>query len=373
MNSPVSGGSSQTPHSPHTPRTPLAQTLEYPLNQWYVAAGGPEVGRRPLGRRLLGKRIVLYRTEAGAVVAMDDWCPHRGFRFSDSRVIGDTVECGYHGMRFGPDGACTHIPSQESIPATMAVRTYPVVERRDFVWIWPGDAARCDQALLPPALEFDHAALASGFVGTLEVGANAAVAMENVIDITHASLLHPGVVDDADKRELMTTADEVENPAPTVIQTTKRFGAIEVKGYLAIQMGVPEGTVVDRIRIARQYLPGLHTSADIWRDVGDTSRIVAIRIRYVGITPQDGRACLLLAAYSGTTPYDDAACARALATLRQDIVALEATQAYLEEGGADFREVSVRADRAALMARRIIARLHAQETGAGGPRGAGVP
>ena len=49
------------------------------------------------------------------------------------------------------------------------------------------------------------------------------------------------------------------------------------------------------------------------------------------------------------------------AGLRQDLVALASTQAYFEQGAESFKEVSVRADGAALLARRIIAKLAAQE------------
>ena len=42
----------------------------YPLNCWYVAATSDEVGRKLLGRRLLGEDVLLYRQEAGPVVAL---------------------------------------------------------------------------------------------------------------------------------------------------------------------------------------------------------------------------------------------------------------------------------------------------------------
>ncbi|MDB5582980.1 MAG: aromatic ring-hydroxylating dioxygenase subunit alpha [Bradyrhizobium sp.] len=341
-------------------RSLLSQSLTYPRNQWYVAAGRSEVGRKPLARKLLGKHVVLFRTEAGDPVAMTDWCPHRGFRFSNSKLVGDTIECGYHGMRFGANGACVHIPSQESIPPKMAVTTYPLVERREFIWIWLGDIEKMDIALLPAELEFENPAHASSYIGTLDVASNAAVAMENVIDITHASLLHPGILD-TDSWELMTTRDEVETIAPTIIQTTKRFGKMAVKGYLAQTMGVAENDVVDRVRIARQYLPGLHTSTDSYYDPEDSSKVLARRIRYVGITPQDERSCLIFAAYSGTFQYTEASRQIGLATLHQDVIALESTQAYFEQGGAQFKELSVLADQAAMTARRIISRLAAQE------------
>lgn len=345
---------------PEQARGPLAQNLAYPRNHWYVAAGRSEVSRQPLGRKLLGKCIVLYRTESGEAVAMDDWCPHRGFRLSNSELVGDNIRCGYHGISFGPRGHCVHIPSQEAIPAKMAVTTYPVVEGRDLVWIWLGDPAKADPALVPGELEFEDPSDFHGFVGGRSAACNAAVALENVIDITHASLLHPGVLDGTDW-ELMTTPDEVETLQPTILQTTKRFGKMKVTGQLALRNGLADNTEVKRVRIARQYLPGLHTSTEIYYDAETASKVLARRIRYLGITPKDDRSCWVFISYAGTTHYDQVGLQRIMATLQQDMIAVEATQAYFDQG-ADFKEVSVRADSVAIKARRIIASLAAQES-----------
>ncbi|MDB5582978.1 MAG: Rieske (2Fe-2S) domain protein [Bradyrhizobium sp.] len=342
-----------------------AQNLIYPRNQWYVAAGMSEIGRAPLGRRVLERDIVLYRTEAGEAVAMADWCPHRGFRLSKSRLVGDGIECGYHGMRFDSGGNCVHIPSQESIPAKMKVSTYPLIECGPFAWVWLGDEDKADPALIPTAaFELEDPRYHSRFLRSAPVAANAAVGFENAIDITHASLLHPGILD-GDDWELMQTPDELETVSPTVVQTTKRFGKVAVKGYLARTMGVAEGAVVDRIRVSREYLPALHTSIDSYYDADDASILLARRLRYVAFTPQDVRSSYVFAAYSGTFPYDEAADKVGIEALRQDLVAIHMTQKYFDEAGADFKERSIRADRAAMLTRRIIARLAAEEAAEG--------
>jgi vanillate O-demethylase monooxygenase subunit len=47
-------------------------------NAWYIAAWSDEIASRPLARRILGEPIVLFRDSAGAVVALQDRCCHRG-------------------------------------------------------------------------------------------------------------------------------------------------------------------------------------------------------------------------------------------------------------------------------------------------------
>jgi phenylpropionate dioxygenase-like ring-hydroxylating dioxygenase large terminal subunit len=338
----------------------LAQTMRFPVHQWYVAAGSAEVSSNLLGRKLLGKHLVLFRTGEGEVAALSDWCPHRGFRFSSSKMIGDTIQCGYHGMRFNKTGACVEVPSQLNVPSKMEVQRYPVIERSPFVWIWLGDPARADPNLLPPELEFDDPSYYDAYTGTLNIGCNAAVAMENVIDITHASLLHPGAVD-GEEWELMKISDEIEILSPTVIQTTKRFGEMVVRGFLAECMGMKDGQLVNRVRVARQYLPGLHTSTDTFYDPSYPGKILSRGIRYVGITPQDDGSCLEFAATRCTYAIGDETRIAGLAILQQDVIALEATQDYFEQSGDDFKEFSVNADRMALRARRIIAGLSAKE------------
>ena len=68
-----------------------------------------EGGLRPAGAR------VVYRSEAGTPVALDDTCPHRLAPLLTGKLEGDAIECGYHGMTFGADGRWTRIPGQSLI------------------------------------------------------------------------------------------------------------------------------------------------------------------------------------------------------------------------------------------------------------------
>lgn len=114
---------------------------------WYVAAWDHEVTSDGLlARKLLGQPIVLYRDEAGQVVALEDRCCHRAAPLSAGRKEGDCVRCLYHGMKFNSQGICVEIPGQHQIPGKARVRTYPIVERDRFVWIWMGDPAQANPA-----------------------------------------------------------------------------------------------------------------------------------------------------------------------------------------------------------------------------------
>ena len=77
----------------------------YPRNMWWVAARTDELTTTPLARWILEMPVVLYRTESGEPVALDDRCPHRWAPLSEGQVEGEELRCPYHGMRFGTDGA----------------------------------------------------------------------------------------------------------------------------------------------------------------------------------------------------------------------------------------------------------------------------
>ena len=110
-------------------------------NYWYVAALDEEVRDRPLGRTILGEPVVLFRTADGALHAFEDRCPHRQLPLSMGKIVGDALQCHYHGLRFDGSGKCVRVPGQDHIPQNARVRTYPVVERYRWIWIWMGDPA----------------------------------------------------------------------------------------------------------------------------------------------------------------------------------------------------------------------------------------
>jgi vanillate O-demethylase monooxygenase subunit len=159
-------------------------------NCWYVAAWDHEVHRlQPMRRVLLNEPVVLYRKADGAPVALEDRCPHRHAPLSMGRQKGDNIECRYHGLTFAPDGKCVRIPSQGSIPPTASVRSYPVVERYHWVWIWMGDPARADASLIEdfhwmgdPAWRFRGE--------RLQVEGNYLLVVENLCDLSHLPYLH---------------------------------------------------------------------------------------------------------------------------------------------------------------------------------------
>jgi vanillate O-demethylase monooxygenase subunit len=159
-------------------------------NAWYVAAWDREVTRELRPVQILGERIALYRTQAGAPVALEDACPHRKLPLSMGRLCGDEVECGYHGLVFDPSGRCSRIPGATKIPRSACVRSYPAVSRYGFVWIWMGATARADPNLLFPVDHADDPHWGRNQGGDMTVESNYLLVTDNLLDPTHVSWVH---------------------------------------------------------------------------------------------------------------------------------------------------------------------------------------
>ena len=93
--------------------------------------------------------MVFYRQSNGNPTALLDLCPHRFFPLSKGTLTENGLECGYHGMRFGGDGICNLIPTQDKIPKGARVKSFPLVERHNLIWIWPGDPDQADENQIP--------------------------------------------------------------------------------------------------------------------------------------------------------------------------------------------------------------------------------
>jgi phenylpropionate dioxygenase-like ring-hydroxylating dioxygenase large terminal subunit len=166
----------------------------YLTNAWYVAAWSHELGDALITRTICDTPVLLYRKENGDPVAMGNLCPHRFAPLHLGKRIGDTVQCGYHGMVFGESGKCVLNPHHGGvISPAMKVDAYAVVERYGAVWAWTGAVEAADPALIPDFSCY----VAPGFKtirGMMDVAANYELVTDNLLDLTHADFLHEGTL-----------------------------------------------------------------------------------------------------------------------------------------------------------------------------------
>ena len=179
-------------------------------NCWYVAAWDHELidGNR-LARAILESPILLYRGESGKVVALDDRCCHRAAPLSMGRIEGDDIRCMYHGMKFDPSGKCIQIPGQEVIPPKLGVRSYPVVERDNLIWIWMGDVEKADPAMIVNYPPLSDPAW-RGLPGYMHYKANWLLIVDNLSDFAHLAFVHTNTLGGSEEYAYSTKPVAIE-------------------------------------------------------------------------------------------------------------------------------------------------------------------
>jgi phenylpropionate dioxygenase-like ring-hydroxylating dioxygenase large terminal subunit len=344
----------------HSPFSICPATQPVLRDEWYVVAFSHEVGSdRPLQRFCCGDRLALFRGENGQPVALQDRCPHRGSPLSFGKVAGDALQCAYHGFRFNTAGRCVRVPTQSTILPELSVKSYPVVEKGGFVWVWPGEVAQADPALLPDCYDFglDRPGWSAQPYFMIKIKANYSLLFENLLDTSHASFLH-GTALDSGRGAVSPFRLENEDKMVRLIR--------DIKGDMptpssAKQYGLQLGRVFDRHLMSIAYLPNLHIIRNTFTFPDDPDAPPHVRINVMPITPAAENHHYQFLTMTAT--YPEAHTTEVIEGMRtvldEDLVMLEAIQELYDEGGPDLPECSVNADVAGLHARRKIAEFAA--------------
>ena len=157
-------------------------------NAWYVAGMPEDFQDKPLGRKICGESMVFYRGAQGHAVALEDFCPHRGAPLSLGFVKDGNLVCGYHGLEMGCEGKTIAMPGQR-VRGFPAIRSFPVVERYGFVWVWPGQANKASEDLIPKFEFFDNPQWAYGG-GLYHIACDYRLMVDNLMDLTHETYVH---------------------------------------------------------------------------------------------------------------------------------------------------------------------------------------
>ena len=105
---------------------------------WFMigwSAEFPSGEVRPLD--YFGEELVAYRDDHGALHVLEAHCLHLGAHIGHGgKVVGDCVECPYHGWGWGPDGVNRYIPYEDRPNRSKQLRSWPVMEQYDCVFVW---------------------------------------------------------------------------------------------------------------------------------------------------------------------------------------------------------------------------------------------
>jgi phenylpropionate dioxygenase-like ring-hydroxylating dioxygenase large terminal subunit len=335
-------------------------------NCWQVIAFSKEVGPTPLARTVLDEPIVLFRTQSGEAVALADRCPHRFAPLSFGRVVGDQIQCGYHGLCFDRDGICVRVPGQDSVPQRARVRKYPLVERHTFAWIWMGDAKLADPDRVPDFHWMDDPAW-TAVEGYHHFKANYQLVNDNLLDLSHESFVH---------EETIGNESVAESPASVtldgnVVRVHRDMLNIEAPPFYKRTTGFAGR--INRWHTNHFTPPGFHVieNGSMPADAPDKSQALERKVLNL-ITPETPTSSHYFWGIVRQFRLDDRELtdyirAGIIRTFDQDKAVLEAQQRGIgpDPDNAVF-PVSIRVDAGPMQGRKLLNAMIARETTASG-------
>lgn len=337
-------------------------------NCWYMAGWSEHVGHdKPLARKIANEPIMFYRGEDGTVAALADYCPHRFAPLSLGKLVGDNIQCPYHGLQFNRQGKCVRNPHEAGNLPNASVPSFPVVERYGAIWLWIGDADAADPELINKEYEFLDDPSRAKVSGYIHAQANYLLLLDNLMDISHALFLHgPALMTE----ELYAKYDPKIASVGEEIVVTLEMQDIRAPGLF--QQGLPEGTTSVDFYDYVKYIAPSSVSHDIaytlpgeppYQETGASSRAAHFFI------PETESTCHYFYSHSRTFLTDSEAAQEGVraALLKafgdEDIPMIEAQQRVLGNRELfDLKPAILVNDRASVLVRRTIAkRLREQE------------
>jgi vanillate monooxygenase len=340
----------------------------FPNNAWYVAATADELAGKPLGRQICGEKIVFYRDAENRVVALEDFCPHRGAPLSLGFLEDGKLVCGYHGLKMGSDGRTDSMPKQR-VQGFPCVRAFPVEERYGYIWIWPGDAALANTDDIPELAWANDPAWAFGG-GLYHIKCDYRLMIDNLMDLTHETYVHATSIG---QKEIDEAAVTTRMEGESVV--TSRFMENTLAPpfwQTALQAaGLAHDVPVDRWQICRFTAPS-HIMIDVGVahaghggiEADAKHRASAIVVDF--ITPESENSMWYFWGFARTFQPEDQALTDRIREgqgkiFAEDLEMLERQQQNLQFNFPDRKLLKLDIDAGGVQARRKLERMIAAE------------
>ncbi len=334
----------------------------WPKNCWYVAGFAREATQTLLKRKLLNQAVILWRTAAGKLIAMEDRCAHRLVPLSTGKVVNDQVECGYHGLRFGQDGACSHVPGQDSVPKNSRVKTFPVAERHALMWIWFGAADLADEALIPD-LHWNDAPGWTAVTGYSHFNCDYRLINDNLLDLSHETYIHKHTIGNDSVADSPVVSKVING---RVVRAHREMPDIDPPPFFAAMQG--HRGKINRWQIAIHMAPGFNMTEAGFHSVGSDRQTDACLTRPLHlITPETEHTSHYFWSLPRNFRHDDAELSSkiydaVMHTFNEDRELLEIQDKALQaEGMPQIPQTAVKTDIAPVQGRRLLAEMIQRE------------
>jgi phenylpropionate dioxygenase-like ring-hydroxylating dioxygenase large terminal subunit len=336
----------------------------FPRNAWYIAAWADEVADKPLARRIGSEPVVLFRGEDGIAAALADRCCHRSAPLSLGRVVAEGIECGYHGLVIDGAGRCVKVPGQRLIPSDATVRSYPLVEKNQFLWIWLGEPVLADPALIVDFPYHDDPVRWPHKHTMYPIKGNYMLMVDNLMDLTHLGYLHAKTIGGNPSQHVEAEMKTVRTPTGVKFTRWMR-NSLPPPSY--VKAAGFKGRI-DRLQVFEFVAPATVLQWTGATDAGSGKGPDDFEFKFRlfhGLTPETDTSCFYFWSAANGYRQDDPATTEQLFgeiafAFREDAAMVEAQQTRLKEFGEDGL-VDIASDATRMTMRRRIDRMIAAE------------
>ena len=182
------------------PNARMPSALSARPTGWFQIGWSSTVPKRGVTKlHYFGQELVAWRSADGAVHVMDAYCQHLGAHLGHGgTVIESGLQCPFHGWVWDGEGHNVSIPYQDRSNTARRIRSWPVIERDEVLYLWHDiagcapyfDIPKLDQVAAEIAgIEFEPALPdgASFFAGT---NVHPQYVVENAVDRHHFRFVH---------------------------------------------------------------------------------------------------------------------------------------------------------------------------------------
>ena len=165
---------------------------------WFQVAWSDEIAPGQVHRmHYFGQDMVAWRSMSGRLTVMDAYCEHLGAHLGHGgHVQGEAIQCPFHGWQWDADGRNVCIPYEPRPNRGKRIRTYPVVERNESVYLWHDVAGREPHFDVPDLFaDFDDGLTATDYypqqrLYRAAVRLHPQYVLENGVDFAHFKYVH---------------------------------------------------------------------------------------------------------------------------------------------------------------------------------------
>jgi vanillate O-demethylase monooxygenase subunit len=339
------------------------ETLMFVRNVWYVAGFEKDFEAPFVARRILGEPVLMYRSSVGGYVALKDECPHRLVPLSLGERIGDCIQCGYHGMCFSTDGACTSVPGQDKIPEAARVDTYPLVARHGIVWIWMGNRDLAAPELIPD-LHWNSSDRWAASRGYHHFNCNYTLMNDNLLDLSHETYVHKSTIGTHEKEPIASFTPKVTMVGDCMVRAHREMRGIEAPPFFATMIG--RDCTINRWQSAIHFVPSTNLTVLGIHPVEEDRATARVAHVLHLLTPESESSTHYFWAVIRNFRIDDADLTEELRvgnsrTFDEDRDIVEAQQRRIMETGRTVPGVAIVQDQSPIRARRMLEKRLKQE------------